>query len=65
MAVALALEPGDVPPTLADLAAALDHPARCAVYTAAVREFGRSGDEPTDLGRALLEACVRMNGRRW
>lgn len=28
VAVALALEPADVPPTLADLAAALDHPAR-------------------------------------
>lgn len=55
---------GEVPPEGRPWTA-LDHPARCAVYTAAVREFGRSGDEPTDLGRALLEACVRMNGRRW
>ncbi|MDN5571197.1 MAG: aminoglycoside phosphotransferase family protein [Propionibacteriaceae bacterium] len=46
---------------------ALEHPARCAVFTAAVREVGRTPHpEPmTPLAETLLEACVKMNGRRW
>lgn len=46
---------------------ALEHPARCAVFSAAVREVGRTPHpEPlTPLAETLLEACVKMNGRRW
>ena len=48
---------------------ALDHPARCAVYMAAVREVSRCGEYPhvelSERAQTLLAACVRMNGRRW
>lgn len=47
----------------------LDHPARCAVYLASVREYLRCGTYPkielTPLAETLLAACVRINGRRW
>lgn len=47
----------------------LDHPARCAVYMATVREVAGCGEYPrvelTELARILLSTCVRMNGRRW
>ncbi len=48
---------------------ALDHPARSWVYLATVAAVAASGDypdtvfSPTTL--ALLDACVRMNGRSW
>ncbi|WP_232549346.1 phosphotransferase family protein [Propioniciclava soli] len=60
-------EAGGVIPHEGEAWNALEHPARCAVFTATVREVGRSGaSEPrTELADTLLEACVKMNGRRW
>lgn len=55
---------GEVPPEGRPWSA-LDHPAQCAVYMATVRELGRCGDEPSAQATTLIEACVRMNGRRW
>lgn len=47
----------------------VDHPARCAVYMATVREVAKCGEYPhiklTPLAKTLLGTCVRMNGRRW
>lgn len=52
-----------------DPLATLDHPARCAVFMAAVREVARCGEYPhivlTESAQILLAACVRINGRRW
>lgn len=48
---------------------ALEHPARCGVYIAAVRAVSASGEYPDThfdgVTQALLDACVRMNGRGW
>ena len=47
----------------------LDHPARCAVFMATVREVAACGEYPhielTENAEILLAACVRINGRRW
>lgn len=47
----------------------LEHPARCAIFMATVREVAGCGDYPhvdlTERAETLLAACVRMNGRRW
>jgi len=43
----------------------LEHPARGAVFRAAVRELKRSGDEPSEVALTLVKACVKINGRRW
>lgn len=59
---------GQIPLT-GDPLASVDHPARCAVFMAAVREVATCGDYPdlqlTENAEILLAACVRINGRRW
>lgn len=62
-------EAGGALPDAGDPWDALDHPARCWVYLTAVRQVAASGDYPdTEFSpqtQALLDACVRMNGRSW
>ncbi|MFT3876300.1 MAG: hypothetical protein QM708_07765 [Propioniciclava sp.] len=62
-------EAGGAVPVINDPFDSLDHPARCAVFMAAVREVSRCGEYPhinlTKNAEILLAACVRMNGRRW
>lgn len=51
---------GPAVPTHGDPWPALDLPARCAVFVAAVGELGRSQPHSEGTARALVEACRRM-----